>query len=271
MSETYEVFAIQFGHNPRRRRFENFLYHTVDDLHDGLMPMDFYVWVAVSDQRVVLVDTGAPPEHCAKRDVDYIRHPTEGLRALGLTPDRITDIVTTHMHWDHAGNLADFPVGNIHVQQKEIAHVTSSAMAVPFLQRSYEFDQVTAYLQEMYRGRVVTHDGEHEVAPGVTIRLTSGHAQGMQIVRVRTKRGWLVLASDTIHYYENPARLNPFPVFTNSIEYARSWQTVELLADSPDHIVPGHDPLVLSKYPAATAATSGWIARLDAAPSEMSG
>jgi len=44
------------------------------------------------------------------------------------------------------------------------------------------------------------------------------------------------------------------------------YATLKKLAPSPDHIVPGHDPLVLARYPAAKPGLEGWIVRLDAAP-----
>jgi hypothetical protein len=42
------------------------------------------------------------------------------------------------------------------------------------------------------------------------------------------------------------------------------YNTLERLASSKDHIIPGHDPLVLARYPAASTATAGWVVRVDA-------
>jgi hypothetical protein len=54
-----------------------------------------------------------------------------------------------------------------------------------------------------------------------------------------------------VHYYENLAAENPFPVLVSTIDYIEALRTVVRLADGPDHIIPGHDPLVLERYPAA--------------------
>jgi hypothetical protein len=41
------------------------------------------------------------------------------------------------------------------------------------------------------------------------------------------------------------------------------YKTALKLAASPDHVIPGHDPLVLERYPAPTKELEGWVARLD--------
>jgi glyoxylase-like metal-dependent hydrolase (beta-lactamase superfamily II) len=107
------------------------------------------------------------------------------------------------------------------------------------------------WLHELYRGRVTFHDGDDEVASGISIHRVGGHTPGMQIVRVRTVRGNVVLASDAMHYYENADAENPFPVLVNVIDYIEAQRTVARLADGPDHIIPGHDPLVRKRFPAA--------------------
>jgi hypothetical protein len=59
-----------------------------------------------------------------------------------------------------------------------------------------------------------------------------------------------------------PTRRISTPTSTAVEGYA----TLKKLASSPHHVVPGHDPLVLTRYPAAKPGLEGWIARLDAEP-----
>ena len=86
---------------------------------------------------------------------------------------------------------------------------------------------------------------------------------GLQMVRVHTRRGWVVIASDAAHYYANMDRNLPYPITYNVAEALEAYQRARVLADSKDHIIPGHDPLVLKKYPAPEPKLEGWIARLD--------
>jgi glyoxylase-like metal-dependent hydrolase (beta-lactamase superfamily II) len=248
--DRYEIYAIRYGTNAHRRRSENFIWIAPDDVHDPPMPMDFFVWAVVGPDRTFLVDTGSTPATMTARGHTHLRPPADGVRSIGIEPHGVTDVITTHLHWDHAGNLADFPDARLHVQPLEMAHATGPAMGRPFLRRPYDAEQLSDWLRALFGGRVTFHRGDEELAPGVSVHHVGGHTPGMQVVRVRTDRGHVVLASDSVHYYENLHRENPFPVLVSSIDYVEALGTVRGLADSIDHIVPGHDPAVVAAYPA---------------------
>ena len=89
---------------------------------------------------------------------------------------------------------------------------------------------------------------------------------GMQCVRVLTERGWVVLASDAAHFYEHMEKKLPFPIVLNVGEMLQGFETLGKLATSPRHIVPGHDPLVRSRYPSLSADLDGAVVRLDIDP-----
>ena len=108
--------------------------------------------------------------------------------------------------------------------------------------------------------------GDAELRPGLTLHRVGGHSAGLQIVRVWTKRGWVVVGSDASHLYANFQQRRPFPVVYNIAEMLEGYNTLYRLADSPDHIVPGHDPLVMKYYPAASAELAGVVVRLDERP-----
>jgi glyoxylase-like metal-dependent hydrolase (beta-lactamase superfamily II) len=111
----------------------------------------------------------------------------------------------------------------------------------------------------------VFHDGDEEIAPGVSVHHIGGHTAGLQCVRVRTARGWVVLASDASHYYEHVETGACFPTTYHLGEVLEGYNKLRRLAESPAHIVPGHDPLVLKRYPAVKG-LEGIVVRLDAAP-----
>ena len=119
----------------------------------------------------------------------------------------------------------------------------------------------------VYKDRVCFHDGDAQIAPGVTVHRIGGHTHGMQCVRVWTQRGWLVLASDTSHYYEHFMRRRSFTTMFNIGEALDGYRKLEALAQSHDHIIPGHDPMVMRLYPAPTEALQDIAVRLDVAPS----
>ena len=114
-------------------------------------------------------------------------------------------MVITHLHWDHSGNMDLFPNATFHIQDAEMAQATGRCICHKWFRRQSEVDDVVALVKNLYAGRVKFHDGEGMIAPGVTVHLVGGHTGGLQIVRVNTARGAVVLASDAVHYWINLA------------------------------------------------------------------
>jgi hypothetical protein len=82
-------------------------------------------------------------------------------------------------------------------------------------------------------------------------------------VRVSTRRGSVVLASDASHFYANMEQQRPFPIVWSVADMLAGYDRLRGLAASPGHIIPGHDPLVLERYPAPTKELQGIVVRLD--------
>jgi glyoxylase-like metal-dependent hydrolase (beta-lactamase superfamily II) len=119
----------------------------------------------------------------------------------------------------------------------------------------------------VFAGRVKFHDGDEEIAPGIGLHCIGGHSMGLQCVRVKTRRGQVVLASDATHLYAHIEEGRVYPVTFNVADVLAGYETLNRLATSARHIVPGHDPKVLQRYPAAGPGLENWIVRLDADPS----
>jgi len=75
-----------------------------------------------------------------------------------------------------------------------------------------------------------------------------------------------VLASDASHYYANMEQERPFPIVYNVADMLAGHKKAYALAASRRHVIPGHDPLVLKRYPAPNRALEGIVARLDVDP-----
>nr|WP_295744455.1 N-acyl homoserine lactonase family protein [uncultured Acidocella sp.] len=257
--EMYRIYAIKYAQHERRAR-ENFI---GGDIHDGPMPMDYFVWAIIGDERSFIVDTGFDAAMAAKRG-RQITHPVaEGLAKIGVDPHAVKDVVLTHMHYDHAGNHQLFPNATYHVQDREMAYCTGRCMCHDGLRHPFAVEDVTAMIERLFAGRVKFHNEEAELAPGVTLHRTGGHSDGLQILRVRTARGFVVLASDAAHFYANLGRELPYPIVYHVGDMMEGYQLVKRLADGPAHVIPGHDPQVLRLFPPAAEDTSGWIARVD--------
>jgi glyoxylase-like metal-dependent hydrolase (beta-lactamase superfamily II) len=259
----YEIYAIKYGHIPERRSRENFM---LGDHDDRPMPIDFYVWAVVGAGRTFVIDTGFDPQVAAKRNRKLLRSPAQGLQALGIDAHSVRDVILTHLHYDHAGNHELFPQARYHVQEKEMAYCTGHCMCHPHMRLAYEADDVARLVHRVFEGRVVFTAGTEQKAPGITVHHIGGHTMGLQVVRVNTRRGWVVLASDATHYYANMELGSPFPIAFNVAEMLDGFATIRELASSDAHVIPGHDPLVLARYPVARPGLEGVAARLDLEP-----
>lgn len=261
MDAVYEILAIRYGHLDRTAT-HNFL---GGDVHDVPMPLDYYVWLIQGGGRRWLLDTGFDAATGEGRGRRLVRPVEAGLRAVGVEPDSIRDIIISHMHYDHAGNHELFPNARYHLQDEEMAFCTGRSMCHAVMRAPFEAADVQSMVGKLFADRLVFHDGEAELAPGLTLHRVGGHTRGLQVVRVRTQRGWVVLASDAAHFYANWQQRRPFPIVDNVAAYLEAYRVIERLADSPDHVIPGHDPLVLARYPLARPDVEA-IVRLDLPP-----
>jgi len=245
---TYTVHAIRYAHLSERRRHENFV---PADAHDAPMPLDYFVWLLRSPARTVLVDTGfsQATAQVRGRERAWLRCPIEAMAALDVSPDDIDDVVITHLHYDHAGNLGKLPRARLHVQDGEMDYATGRCMCHLAMRHAYQVDDVVDLVRLVYKDRVVFHDGDAELAPGIQLLLIGGHTKGLQSVRVHTPRGWVVLASDAAHFYENAEAGRLFPIVYDVPRMLEGHRRLLALAGSVDHFVPGHDPLVMQRYP----------------------
>jgi len=262
--ESYEVFAIRYATRQDRRRHENLI---LADPHEGIMPIDYFVWVIRNRDRIIVVDTGFEHGEGRKRARTVIRLPREGLATIGVEAAKVKDVVITHMHYDHAGTLDDFPHARFHLQEQEMRYATGRHMCEPQpFAHAYTPEHVCSMVRRVFEGRVVFHDGAAEIAPGISLHLVGGHTMGVQCVRVRTRRGWVVLASDAAHFYENMEKVAPFPIVYSVADMVDGYRAMRGLAESDRHVVPGHDPLVMTRYPAPERRLDGIVARLDVEP-----
>jgi glyoxylase-like metal-dependent hydrolase (beta-lactamase superfamily II) len=263
-NDIHEVYAIRYGHHERRAS-ENFI---GGDPHDVAQPLDYYVWVITGGHGTFVVDTGFDEAMARKRQRRILKSPAEGLKALSIAPDAVEDVIISHLHYDHSGNYDLFPRARYHLQDGEMAYATGRLMCHAHLRLPFEVEDVVAMVRKVFAGRVTFHNGAAELAPGITLHQVGGHSKGLQCVQVKTRRGLVVLASDTSHLYAHFEQGRVFPIVYNVGAVLEGYAQLKRLASSMQHIIPGHDPLVLQRYPAAKPGLEDWVVRLDADPND---
>jgi len=140
---------------------------------------------------VVLVDTGLGE---AEPAIDALYSPTrrslaEALLETGLSRERVSAIVVSHLHFDHAGALPEFSGLPIHVQRDE----RQAARQPRYTVRSRVEAPALRYIE---------HAGDGEVCEGVRVIATPGHTPGHQSVAIETERGLVILACQAAYTLE---------------------------------------------------------------------
>jgi glyoxylase-like metal-dependent hydrolase (beta-lactamase superfamily II) len=259
---TYRLYAIKYASRDARRS-EHFI---GGDPVDEALNMDYFVWVIVGEDRTVLVDTGFSADVAARRKRKMLRCPIDSLRLLDIDPAGVSDVIYTHLHYDHAGNSELLPNAIFHLQTSELAFVAGPDMHYRYFALGYEVEDVVSMIRLNFARRLKLYDGPFRFAPGIEIDLAPGHSVGLQYLKIHTARGWVTLAGDVTSFFENMRRHRPFVAAVDVSQMLRSYDKVRATVPSLDYLIPGHDPLVMDAYPAARDDLKGIVARLDLPP-----
>ncbi len=264
MDDIYEVYALRYADRPGRTRSDSFLF---DPEHASPHDIDYFLWVVRNEARTIVVDTGYDAAEGERRDRAIFAEPASCLLDFGVDPQSVETVVITHLHYDHAGSLYRFPAATFHLQADEMAYATGPCMAHAALNHPFSAEHVCEMVRKVFSGRVVFHDGDAEIAPGVEVAKIGGHTRGLQAVRVKTRLGWLLLASDASHFYENYLGGKIFPIVVESDVMLEGFKRLPTLASAPSLVIPGHDPQVCRFFPRIAGTAEGAATyRLDVEP-----
>ena len=246
----YEIYAAKYG-GPLIRKVAIVLWNVGWD-EDG--PINYYVWaIKAKNGETIVVDTGASPAQAAARKVPGYVSPVEVLARIGISGNNVTKVIITHMHWDHVGGMDGFlrayPRATFYVQRREFNFCVKN----PVSQRkpiAILFDPLAnKIVGDMERSeRLVIVDGDHNLAPGVDLFLAPGHTLGLQVVRVNTAKGPIVVGSDCAHVFRGYREDNPSVFIMDMPAWIQSFDKVKAKA-AIDLIFPGHDVLMHQGYP----------------------
>jgi len=212
------------------------------------------VWLVKGEGRNILVDAGFYRDQFFKqwKTIRDFQKPSEALARVGLKPEDITDVIITHMHWDHADGMDLFPKATIWIQKDEYTYYTGDAWHAKKTHGGIDPDDVLAIVKLNIDGRVQMVNGnDQEILPGIACFTGGKHTYQSQYVSVSTVKGTVVLASDNMYLYENLEKHVPIAATLDADSNLRAQDRMKQIASSPRLIVPGHDPAVFTRFPAA--------------------
>jgi glyoxylase-like metal-dependent hydrolase (beta-lactamase superfamily II) len=250
-SPIYEVFAIRYASIPD---------FPVNALIAGADPQRKFsiamtIWLIRGNGRVVLVDSGFyRPQFFKQFKIDGFIKPSDAVAQSGIQPaltaEDVTDVVITHMHWDHADGMDLFPRARIWLQKDEYTYYTGEAWQQPRTHGGIDPDDVLAAVKLNLAGRVTLVNGDaQEIFPGITCYTGGKHTFQSQFVGVNTKAGTVVLASDNMYLYENLEKHVPIAQTLDAASNLKTQDRMKSLASEPRLLVPGHDPSVFTRFP----------------------
>lgn len=232
----------------------------------GILNDPVHAWLVIGGDARILVDSGMPEAELMQKRLNVASrgggHETlrRELARVGVSPDDITHVVLTHLHFDHAWNLDLFPNACVVVQRDEIFHAIDPAPT----QRIYYFRETLIDLLKRKRPKELRFvNGDECLLEGFQLIKTPGHTPGMQVAVVATERGQVGLVSDLGDHYRywypadpiansTPLRFLadsflPGPIRTESeAAYVGSMRRVFELADI---VVPAHDARIPRHIP----------------------
>ncbi len=162
--------------------------------------------VIKGNDRLILIDAGVGTKMNEKLqkiyNVDHQEHDLEqGLAEKGITFDQVTDVIITHLHFDHVGGATieengvvkpTFPNAKYYVQGEQWYWANHPS----------EKDRAS-YLPENFKpveeaGQLVELDGPRELFPGIEMLVMYGHTHGMQLPKISDGQSTLLYCADLI-------------------------------------------------------------------------
>lgn len=249
VNDAYEVLIVKYGTLNTKKSNVYLNYHLYQDV-DQELQMDYFFWVLRNDARIVVVDTGFSRHGGDVRGRTTVTDISELLSVVGVDPLSSPDVIVTHAHYDHVGNLNLFPSSRVFMARDELDFWNSRHGHRAMFHHSIEEDEVLHLNQVNADGRLILFDDAIEVAPGIDVVTVGGHTPGQAVVKVRTPEGTALLASDAIHFYEEFDRDRLFMSVADLIAMYEGFDRIREMHESGEiqFLVAGHDPSTLERF-----------------------
>ncbi len=241
----YEIFALRYATVP-----DFPLRGLVAGAPRGQrVPLAMTFWLLRGNGKVILFDAGFYRDKFIAqwKPQDYVT-PAQAVERLGIKPGDITDIVISHIHWDHADGVDLFPNAHVWLQKDEYDYYVGAGGA-PLHPAIDSLDSAMLFALQA-QGRVTKIDGDdREIFPGIRVYTGGKHTYASEYLSAPTRSGTVVLASDNVYLYQNLDQHRPIAQTLDSLSNLAAQTRMLTIASKPGLIVPGHDPLVFERFP----------------------
>lgn len=255
---TYEVYAIKYRESGLKIPAKSIVVGASEN--DSLRPCNMFWLLNGNNDKKILIDVGFV-------DTTYTNNlknikPTEVLKRLNIEPDDISDIIITHPHTDHIGEIDQFSKAMVWMQKSDFAYFIGDAWQAGGNSFGFKKNDVRNLVEINLEGRLKLIAGDDiEIIPGIKVFTGSKHTWENQYVLVNSYSAGkkILIASDAVWCYYNLEHLLPSVLTFDPDAYVQAMIRMKLLVPDSDYIIPGHDDLVFKKFPEIKE----WIVKID--------
>lgn len=264
----YQVVIVKYGTRVTKRS-DVYLNYQLYGEQDESIQMDYFFWVLRNAERTIVVDTGFSAEGGAARGRTTLVPPAEAFCHLGIDPASRMQVIVTHAHYDHIGNLGLFTAADVYINERELRFWSSRHAERKLFHHSVEDAELAGLADADRAGRVRAFGDQVTVAPGVEVIRMGGHTPGQSVVKVRTSDGVVLLASDAMHYEEELATDLLFMSVSDLVEMYEGLDRIREMCATGEvqHVVAGHDPGTLARFTPLRGNLAGLAASIGDLPS----
>ena len=245
-SDTYDIYALKFGERSNYVYLKN---EARGDKTEDSTKVFFMFWLLKNEERTVLVDAGFTSD--ASQDslkVKFIS-PDKVLARIGIKPGEVTDIIITHPHWDHIGGISLYPKARVWMQEEDFKDLTAKRKDPEAIGYNKMDIQKVNERKENGTLKLLKNHRDEVILPGITVLTGSKHTPGSQFVLANNGKQNTIIASDNCKYYRNVTGSYSIPGTSDQKAYVRNLRSMkQTLLGKTDFVIPGHDPLVFSKF-----------------------
>lgn len=245
----YEIYAIRYA------TLKNFPISSLVAGADKSRHLDIAMLVLLikGEGRTILFDSGFHQDKFIAqwKPADFVS-PAEAVKRAGVQPEDVTDVIISHIHWDHAGGYDLFPRAKVWIQREELEYYAGQAWQTSGRRAGggADADVVLGLVKMNTEGRLGLVQGDNQqILPGITCYIGGKHTYQSQYITVKTGSDTVVLASDNVYMLENLEKHAPVAGAVDAVANLRAQDRMRRLATDQKLIIPGHDPAVMTSFP----------------------
>lgn len=245
---SYEIYALKFGERTNKIPVSDAAVGATGS--DSLNVCFMYWLLKGSNGKIILVDAGFTDDMKINPKFIAWSPPEQMLSKLNIKPEAVTDIILTHPHWDHIGGIDLYPDAQVWMQKEDYNYFVGEAWQKGGNKNGFnELDVLKIVNRNLNQKLKLVQGDDIEILPGIKVFTGSKHTYESQFVLVDSASDKVIIASDNAWFYYNINSLLPIPVTHDVKAYSKNLKRMKKMVTNMDLIIPGHDPLVFSKFP----------------------